>query len=87
MLPFASTSDLNGWTVGGGLEYKINPSWSLKAEYLRFNFGRVTNNLAINPSANCSGYTGVCPYRNNLTIGTVKVGFNYFVGGGHDPLK
>ena len=26
-------NDLNGWTVGGGVEYKINPAWSVKAEY------------------------------------------------------
>ncbi|MBT3071255.1 outer membrane beta-barrel protein [Rhodomicrobium sp. Az07] len=40
---WSSTTDngntLAGWTVGGGLEYKWNYTWSVKAEYLYFNFG------------------------------------------------
>jgi len=27
-----SHSDLSGWTGGGGIEYKINPAWSVKAD-------------------------------------------------------
>jgi len=33
-----SHSDLSGWTGGGGIEYKINPAWSVKAEYQFFEF-------------------------------------------------
>ncbi len=36
-------SGLGGWTLGAGAEYKINSSWSLKVEYLHFDFGTVTN--------------------------------------------
>ncbi len=34
----ASHSDLSGWTGGGGIEYAVNPAWSLKAEYQFFEF-------------------------------------------------
>ena len=29
---------LTGWTVGGGLEWKVSPLWSIKVEYLHFEF-------------------------------------------------
>ena len=29
-----------GWTVGGGLEYRLYGNWSLKAEYLYLNLGK-----------------------------------------------
>ncbi len=28
----------DGWAAGGGVEYKINPSWSVKGEYQRVEF-------------------------------------------------
>ena len=77
-----STSGLNGWTLGGGLEYKINPSLSLKAEYLHFDFGSVTN--TVEQGGEC---TGPCPFGNKLSIDTAKIGVNYFVNSGYEPLK
>ena len=32
---------LDGWTVGGGVEYKFGPSWSMKGEYQHFDFSNV----------------------------------------------
>ena len=34
---------LTGWTVGGGVEWKVSPLWSIKAEYLHFDFGNFNN--------------------------------------------
>jgi outer membrane immunogenic protein len=31
-----------GWTAGGGLEWMFSPNWSVKAEYLYYDLGRVT---------------------------------------------
>lgn len=31
-----------GWTVGGGVEYKLNPNWSFKTEYLYVDLGEAT---------------------------------------------
>lgn len=36
------TNTRTGWTAGGGLEWLFSPNWSLKAEYLYYDLGRVT---------------------------------------------
>ena len=33
-----------GYVVGGGVEWKVSPSWSIKAEYLHFDFGNNNEN-------------------------------------------
>jgi opacity protein-like surface antigen len=71
---------VTGWTVGGGLEWKVGPSWSIKAEYLHFDFSNNDNN--------CCG-DGFNVFRDNarLTADTVKLGFNYFWNAPPAPLK
>jgi outer membrane immunogenic protein len=65
-----------GWTAGGGVEYMVSPAWSLKAEYLHFDFG----------TERTIGSDGD-RYDNKLVIDTVKVGVNYHMGSGYVPLK
>jgi outer membrane immunogenic protein len=65
----ASTGTFIGWTLGGGVEYKIARDWSIKAEYLHFDFG--------SKNATLTSGAGVFPYNNDLTVDTVKVGINY----------
>ena len=71
-----------GYAVGGGLEHKITPSWSLKAEYQYINLGSVTLNNV---------YFGWPDYSNSLKVEndfhTVRLGLNYHVGSGYEPLK
>jgi outer membrane immunogenic protein len=44
----SSVSDtLTGWTVGGGLEWKFAPRWSVKGEYLYYDLGTVQLNQTI----------------------------------------
>jgi outer membrane immunogenic protein len=31
-----------GWTAGGGFEWMVGPRWSVKAEYLYYDLGRVS---------------------------------------------
>ncbi len=78
-----TTTGVSGWTVGAGLEYKISPAWSVKAEYLHFDFGSITNIAPNDLSDPCNP----CKYRNELTVDTVKVGVNYFVSPAYLPLK
>jgi outer membrane immunogenic protein len=59
---------LNGWTVGGGIEYKIAPAWSVKAEYQFFDFG--TTSVVMPPS-------DPDRFDNKLTVHTLKAGVNY----------
>ena len=72
---------VTGWTVGGGLEWKVGPSWSIKTEYLHFDFSNNNNDNCCNDGLN--------NFRNNahLTADTVKLGFNYFWNAPPAPLK
>jgi opacity protein-like surface antigen len=36
------TNTRPGWTAGGGLEWMVSPNWSVKAEYLYYDLGKVT---------------------------------------------
>jgi outer membrane immunogenic protein len=36
-----------GWTAGGGLEWMFWPNWSVKAEYLYYDLGSVTQNFLL----------------------------------------
>ena len=56
----------DGWVAGGGVEYKLNPTWSVKGEYQHLEFTSDTPKTGID---------------------TFRIGVNYFVGGGYDPLK
>jgi outer membrane immunogenic protein len=72
-----SHSDLSGWTGGGGIEYKINPAWSVKAEYQFFEFNTFQ---LINP---VDGST----WDDRFTAQTFKVGANYHFCAPYQPLK
>jgi outer membrane immunogenic protein len=74
--PVRQKSGLDGWTIGGGLEYKVAPAWSVKAEYLYTEFGSVT----LAPDA-------ADRVKNELDVNEFKFGVNYFVGNVYTPLK
>ena len=65
-----------GWTAGGGLEYAINPAWSVKAEYQHFDFGSTSFATAGKIS---SAFTP--------TVDAVTAGVNYHVRPDVQPLK
>jgi outer membrane immunogenic protein len=60
-----------GWTVGGGLDYMLNNSWSLRAEYLYLDFGSI--------SAVGFDNTVGRPYNHsaNFTANIVRTAINY----------
>jgi outer membrane immunogenic protein len=60
-------SGILGYTVGAGIEYKIAPNWSVKAEYQYFNFGK---EHLVMPSDGDR-------YDLNYNIHTLKAGVNY----------
>ncbi len=63
---FGTSQNDTGWTAGGGAEFLVDRNWSIKAEYLYYDFGTntytVDNNLRL---------------RADTTIHTAKIGFNY----------
>jgi opacity protein-like surface antigen len=82
----ASVSGLDGWTFGGGIEYKLSPSWSVKGEYRLFDFGSVTETLY--PAGVCGTASGYCRFDHAFTADSVTVGLNYIWGSSfYSPLK
>jgi opacity protein-like surface antigen len=77
------TSTFTGWTLGGGFEYALTPSWSLKAEYQHFDFGSENSTTPFGVNDDCN----TCRFSHDLTVDTVKLGMNYHFGHGFEPLK
>ncbi|MBY0561432.1 outer membrane beta-barrel protein [Hyphomicrobium sp.] len=71
------TDTFTGWVAGGGIEYALTESLSIKAEYLHFDFGDQdayqTSLVADDPTP--AGYK----FHNttDLNVDTVKFGINY----------
>ncbi len=61
-----TSAGILGWTIGAGIEYKLAPQWSVKAEYQFFDFGTNSVNM---PDGD--------RYDLNYQIHTVKAGVNY----------
>jgi outer membrane immunogenic protein len=63
-----------GWTVGTGVEWAFNQSWSVKAEYDYLDFG--TKNIPL--SGTLAGGTGFAPgIQDSNHINQFKAGLNY----------
>ena len=75
---------LTGWTAGGGLEWMFMPNWSLKAEALYWDLGRMNvETAAFNPTLgtvswgrSSVNYSGV----------TARAGINYHFNWGSAPV-
>lgn len=69
-----------GYVLGGGLEYKLDPAWSLKAEYQYINLGK-------NDPTTGSGITQSFWKVNDDAFNTARLGLNYHFGVAGEPLK
>ncbi len=56
-----------GWTIGAGVEQKLDAHWSVKAEYLRASFARTTYFTL----------TGFSPERVDMSANILRAGVNY----------
>jgi outer membrane immunogenic protein len=75
----SSTDTFTGWAAGAGVEYMIRPNWSLKAEYMHFDFGSQGSSFTTTAAVNAD---------HNLTADTVKAGVNYHLAPKWgEPLK
>jgi outer membrane immunogenic protein len=68
-----------GYTLGGGVEYLLAPSWSVKAEYQYLDLGGDTLSF--------TKINGTATFTDPHTYNTVRAGLNYHLGGGYEPLK
>lgn len=84
-----------GYVIGGGVEYKFTPRWSVKAEYQYIDLGKNDPTSHGASWGNGGSYTGppsnpIGPYKNSLTedaFHTVRAGVNYSFGQDYAPLK
>ncbi len=82
----ANKSDTQtGYVLGGGFEHALTPSWSVKAEYQYMNLGSQTLTATGKADGGEDVSTAVAQVDN--TYHTVRVGLNYHVGNGYEPLK
>jgi outer membrane immunogenic protein len=68
---------LVGWTVGGGAEWALNRHWSLRAEYLYLDFGKVTVNAPVNTPGSLFPDNNNLATTVDLTAQIVRGGLNY----------
>ena len=81
---YGNENGLSGWVIGGGIEYALNPSWSVKIEYLYYDFSNQNQNISWVDDANKTQYAGI---GHEVDINTFKVGFNYRFNNFYSPLK
>jgi outer membrane immunogenic protein len=67
---FQGSGIFPGWTVGGGVEYRFSPFWSVFLEYDYFDFGQHAITLT-------DGGTGTFPESVKQTLQLIRFGFNY----------
>ncbi len=72
-----SSSNLQyGLAAGGGLEFKLDRSWSVKAEYLYVNLGKESATSTFTSPINAGVYT-VNHHNNFNSLNLVRLGLNY----------
>jgi outer membrane immunogenic protein len=65
-----------GWTVGGGLEYALSGSWTVKAEYLYYDLGSIGRTI-VEPTDPTDFLVTNTHVRGNIA----RLGVNYRFGG------
>jgi len=72
------TETQTGYAIGGGVEYRFSPVWSIKGEY-QF----ISLDASDISGAGPLGLTG----KDSSNVDTFRVGVNYHFGAGWQPLK
>ena len=72
---------LTGWTIGAGYEWKpcCQSNWSIKVEYLYYDFSNNNNNNNFNDGADLGTWRNNTFRNPDVTVNTFKIGFNYFL--------
>jgi len=63
----------NGWVVGGGIEYAFNRNWTVRVEYLHFEFSGIGETF----STTVSGVASTSVSRTTSYDDVARVGINY----------
>jgi outer membrane immunogenic protein len=73
-----------GFTVGGGVEYKLAGAWSVKAEYQFIDLGK---NDPFSPQPGQGLFTSFKTKLEDDAFHTVRAGLNYHIQPAYEPLK
>ncbi len=65
-----------GWTAGGGIEYALSPTWSIKAEYLHIDLD-FRQSFVMQVQAPNTGNALASAVFSDYSIDIVRVGMNY----------
>lgn len=71
--PFDNSTTKSGWTIGGGIEGRLQGNWTAKLEYLYVDLGRVDFTAVV--PANAPPLTAA--FSSRITDHIVRVGLNY----------
>ncbi len=75
-----------GYVIGGGVEYALSPAFSVKAEYQYIDLGgdKLSGSSVLpgNPTVTATGETNFAH-----AYDTVRLGLNYHILPGYEPLK
>jgi outer membrane immunogenic protein len=67
-----------GWTVGGGVEWAIGANWTLRAEYLYIDLGKM--DYAFDGKTAGGQPYDTDHYHADLILHTARIGLNYKFG-------
>ncbi len=85
---FSHSKTMWGWTLGAGVEHKLSPSLSLKAEYQHFDFGSASfEHVEAKPNNSYSWPYLTTNAEISPTVDAVKLGVNYNLNGTGAALK
>jgi outer membrane immunogenic protein len=86
---FSNNETRAGYTVGGGVEYLISLSWSLKAEYQYIDLGssRIRGTVLSTDNETYVAAGDLSTSRIDHTYNTVRAGLNYHINQVYEPLK
>jgi outer membrane immunogenic protein len=66
-----------GWTLGGGVEWKFAPAWSLKVEYLYVDLGSQSTTIGYAYTSPGPSFTSTLTSTVNERDNIVRAGLNY----------
>lgn len=69
-----------GWTLGGGGEYALSRTWSLTAQYLYADFGRMHASAPLVPTPTLEEFSAVVDSSADLRTNLILVGATYRFG-------
>ena len=78
--PYSEKKDETGWVVGGGIEYMPFKNWTIRAEYLHYDFGDGGKFVGAHNPTFVPGAAGVFDYG-DTNIDVARIGVTYLFGG------